>query len=97
LEKLPEPYKSVRLQPNDSHGWYKPGNKKGIEWIFKKHKIDTVIEVGVWMGLSARHTASLLPPGGKLYAVDPWYGIDLPYIPTEDDIKTGTDKDFSTN
>jgi hypothetical protein len=33
-----------------------------------------VIEVGCWFGLSTRHLATLLPPGGVVYAVDHWKG-----------------------
>jgi predicted O-methyltransferase YrrM len=33
-----------------------------------------VIEVGCWFGFSTRHLATLLPPGGVVYAVDHWTG-----------------------
>lgn len=36
------------------------------------------VEVGSYLGVSARHVAGFLPAGGKLYCVDPWEGPSLP-------------------
>jgi predicted O-methyltransferase YrrM len=67
-----DPYAGVEMLPFDPQGWYL--NARDMEKIFKKHKIKTVVEVGSWLGTSTRHIASLLPRGGKIYAVDHWEG-----------------------
>lgn len=70
---LPEPYSLLEeVLPFDSHGWY--GHAAGMERLFKDYQIKTVVEVGSWLGASTRHFASLLPSGGKVYAVDHWMG-----------------------
>jgi hypothetical protein len=71
-EGLPEPYRSAKLMPFNPQGWY--SNAKQIESLFKQNRINVVIEVGCWLGLSTRHMATLLPSEGKLYAVDHWLG-----------------------
>ncbi len=71
--KLPAPYCDLEsILPFQPHGWY--SNAEQIENLFKGRKIKTVIEIGCWVGSSTRHMASLLPSGGKLYAVDHWLG-----------------------
>jgi hypothetical protein len=70
--ELPEPYRSAKLLRFDPEGWYANGSQ--MEALCKDNHIDTVVEVGCWLGLSTRHIASLLPPGGKLYAIDHWQG-----------------------
>ncbi len=72
-EPLPDPYSGVTVLPFDGHGWY-GGNKAQIEKLFQQYEIQVVIEVGCWLGESTRHIASLLPSGGKVYAVDHWLG-----------------------
>ena len=69
---LPEPYRSVRLLPFDPQGWYFNGEQ--IQSLFINNKINTVNEVGSWLGLSTRHMASLLSPNVKVFAVDHWKG-----------------------
>ncbi len=69
---LPEPYNSVELLPFEPHGWYRWASI--IEDWFKILKPKVVIEVGCWFGKSTRHMASLLEPGGVVYAVDHWLG-----------------------
>jgi predicted O-methyltransferase YrrM len=71
-DNLPEPYRSVKLMPFNPEGWYV--NSDQMESLFKQTKINVAIEVGCWLGLSTRHIATLLPPDGKLYAVDHWLG-----------------------
>jgi predicted O-methyltransferase YrrM len=70
--EVENPYKNVELLPFNPHGWY--SNARRIEEIFKSRKIQTVVEVGSWLGCSTRHIATLLPQGGKVYAVDHWLG-----------------------
>ena len=81
---LPEPYKSVGMMPFDPGGWYRNANQ--IESLFKQNKINVAIEVGCWLGLSTRHIASLMPPDGKVYAIDHWLGSvehqSSPILPT---------------
>lgn len=72
---LPEPYNEIVLLPfcdtydTDAH-------EKRFRNLFSRHKIETVIEVGSWMGSSARYFASRLPLNGKVYAVDHWLGSE---------------------
>src|SRR6267154_1185671 len=69
---LPTPYNTIDPLPFDPHGWYR--HAVIMEEFFKQYHPKIVNEVGCWFGLSARHMASLLPEGGKLYAVDHWLG-----------------------
>lgn len=73
IQALPSPYNELKeVLPFNPHGWY--GNGAWIEKLMTQNKINTVIEVGSWLGCSTRHIASLLQPNGKLYAVDTWEG-----------------------
>lgn len=72
LSALPEPYSSVHFLPYNPHGWY--NNKNEIEELVKARNVEVIIEVGCWMGLSTRHMAKIVPPHGKIYAVDTWLG-----------------------
>src|SRR5262245_3692751 len=75
---LPDPYpaiyENVELMPFNDHGWYP--NAGYFERLVKEHDIKTVVEIGSWLGCSTRHLASLLPPDGKVYAVDHWQGSE---------------------
>lgn len=72
-QNLPEPYRSLKqVLPFDAHGWY--GNGAYLEPLIKTHNIQIVVEVGSWLGASTRHIASLIPPNGKVYAIDHWQG-----------------------
>jgi hypothetical protein len=71
-QALPEPYSSIEVLPFDGQGWFH--NAAELESLIDTRQVKTVIEVGSWLGLSTRFTASLLPKGGKLYAVDHWLG-----------------------
>lgn len=66
------PYDTIELLPFNDHGWFCNGEQ--IESLIKTHPIRTIIEVGSWLGCSTRFMASLLPEGGKVYAVDHWLG-----------------------
>lgn len=61
-----------RLHSFNEGGWYLNGPR--LEELIRDRKVNTIIEIGCWLGLSTRHMASLLPSGGKVYAVDHWKG-----------------------
>lgn len=70
---LPIPYNSLKhVLKFDDHGWYE--NAEWIAKLFAYNSINTVIEVGSWLGKSTRHIGQLLPTNGKVYAVDTWLG-----------------------
>ncbi len=83
-KNLSEPYCSIDPLPFNPHGWYL--NQKPIERLFLENQIETVVEIGSWLGLSTRHLASLVPEGGKIYAIDHWLGSvehqKSPYLET---------------
>lgn len=68
--ELPEPYASIKVLPfdNDSHFI----NSSQLEDCFRENHIETVIEVGSWLGGSTRFFAQHAQ--GKVYAVDTWLG-----------------------
>lgn len=70
---LPAPYNEVaEVLPYDGGGWY--NNRSQMKRLFQEHEINTVIEVGSWLGKSTRHIARSIPKNGKVYAVDHWLG-----------------------
>ncbi len=70
---LEEPYCYVNDLPFDGDGWFI--NQKSLQKCFQeKQDIQTIIEVGSWLGASTRYLAELLPAEGKLYAIDTWLG-----------------------
>lgn len=69
--EIPEPYRSINELPFDPHGWF--GNADQLDMLLRDREINTVVEVGSWLG-STRHIASLLGDNGILYAVDTWAG-----------------------
>jgi predicted O-methyltransferase YrrM len=72
-KQLPTPYQELKqLHSFDPHGWYINGSK--IKELIETRHVKTIIEVGCWLGASTRHMASLLPPDGKVYAIDHWQG-----------------------
>jgi hypothetical protein len=84
---MPEPYRSIQDLPFDPHGWFM--NAEPMEKILKEQQPRVAVEVGSWLGLSTRFIATLMPPEGKLYAVDTWLGSNhvwhhedprLPYL-----------------
>jgi predicted O-methyltransferase YrrM len=70
--ELPAPYNTVDVMPFNPQGWYRNG--PSMEWLIRRAKAKTVIEVGSWLGLSTRHIAKTLPEDGVVYAVDHWLG-----------------------
>lgn len=71
---LPEPYNSITVLPSDWHGWFSPKNEAMLGKFIQEKKIEIIVEVGSWLGVSAVFMASKLPEHGKLYAVDHWLG-----------------------
>lgn len=67
------PYDDLEeVLPFNGHGWYLNGD--ALEKIIKERNVTTVVELGSWLGKSTIHMASILPEGGKVYAVDHWLG-----------------------
>ena len=50
--------------------WFGDANSKSLVKLMSQYKVETIIELGSWMGGSTAVMARLLPEGGKLYAVD---------------------------
>lgn len=71
----PPPYSLVKTLPFDDHGWFV--NQHQLKKMIANNKVETVIEVGSWLGKSSRFIASQLPEKGKLYCVDTWQGTIL--------------------
>lgn len=69
---LPEPYRSIELLPPDNHSFY--CNRAQLQRLIPIRHVKTIIEVGSWLGCSTIHMASLVPPDGKVWAVDHWLG-----------------------
>lgn len=72
LSDLPEPYNHAMILPYNPKGWY--ANASQLETLIKVKRVETIIEVGSWLGKSTIHMASCLPQQGKVYAVDHWMG-----------------------
>ena len=69
-----EPYCSMKNLPYDQESWVGPTNAYFLDKFIKDKAINTVVEIGSWIGSSARYIASRLPPDGLLFAVDCWLG-----------------------
>jgi len=83
IADLPEPYNSLKtLLPFNDHGWYT--NRPQMDKLLRLTGSEIVIELGVWMGRSARHIASALPEEGILYAVDHWLGSEENLLKEDD-------------
>ena len=70
--EIQEPYKSIKVLPFDSHGWFRQGNQKNLNFLISKYKPKVIVELGTWLGSSAIFMASRLDEDGKLYSVDDW-------------------------
>lgn len=58
--------------PFSGHGWLNPENRKTMEHLIKSDA-SKIVEIGTWMGLSARFMADLAP-NATVYCVDTWLG-----------------------
>ncbi len=70
--ELPAPYQDVNLMSYRPDGWY--GNHEAISALVRRFGVKTIVEVGSWMGASTLDMAQMVPPDGKIYAVDTWNG-----------------------
>lgn len=71
MSDLPYPYNTLTsILPYENAGFYI--NFEAVAKLFSFNSIQNAIEVGSDFGRSTRNIASLLPTGGKLYAIDTW-------------------------
>ncbi len=87
-QKAPEPYNSIKVLPlalltfgPRNYGWFPLRNKVNLNNFIARHKPMVVVQVGIWLGLSALYLADLLPPGGTMYAVDTWLRSEEEHTP----------------
>lgn len=73
-QKADQAYQNVDLMPANEHGWFGPSNKAYLNKFLEEKKVNVVIEVGSWLGLSTAFMANRLPEGATLYAVDHFEG-----------------------
>ena len=71
-DHYPEVYELKNPLPFDGHGWF--GHEEHFKNLLAEKKPKIAIEVGSWLGCSARSIASKLPSDGILIAVDHWKG-----------------------
>ncbi|MEI8125029.1 MAG: class I SAM-dependent methyltransferase [Parachlamydiaceae bacterium] len=71
---IPEPYRSIKDLPYDAESWLGPTNAYFLDKFIKDRPIHVAVEIGSWIGSSARFIASRLQENGILYAVDSWLG-----------------------
>lgn len=81
-EELSYPYNDIEVLPYNPHGWHR--NSNYIEALFREKEIKVVVEVGSWLGASARQIATLLPEDGVIYAVDHWLGNSTQQLGKQD-------------
>lgn len=70
----------IEVLPYKMHGWHT--HRDQVEELFRTRKIETVVEVGSWLGRWTILVAQFLPEGGKIYAVDHWKGSVEHHDPT---------------
>lgn len=61
--------------PFSGHGWMNDENKRVLA-SFLNAETKTIVEIGTWLGLSARFMLDRAP-NARLYAVDHWDGLPL--------------------
>lgn len=72
--EISEPYCSIEVLPFDGHGWFANENSIGLNNIIQTKNPKIAIEVGTWLGSSARFIASKMQENGVLYCIDTWRG-----------------------
>ncbi len=73
-DSYPEVYNINPLLPFDPHGWFR--HASNFKQSFATTRIKIAIEVGSWLGKSARFIANHLPEGSILLAIDTWRGSE---------------------
>lgn len=72
---LPPPYNELtQLLPFDNGSFFKKECVVSLGSILRERRIETVVELGCWKGISTIFMAIFLPLHGKVYAVDHWKG-----------------------
>src|SRR3990167_1053111 len=72
-ENLEKPYSELkRILPENNYGWFY--NEKQLTELFKKNKIQKIIEIGSWLGNSTMFFARNITADGIVYAIDHWQG-----------------------
>ncbi len=72
---LPPPYGELdTLYPFDEFGWFDDGKARTLARLIRTHGVETVVEIGSFLGKSTRFIAETLPEGGTVIAVDHWRG-----------------------
>jgi len=71
----PPPYHLVKeLLPYEGSSFFNQESVVGLGSILRNNKIETVVELGCWHGISTIFMAAFLPLNGTVYAVDHWQG-----------------------
>lgn len=74
-DKYPEVYNLGQdILPFDARHWF--GHAHIFSQLLQSKNIKLAVEVGSWLGGSARFTASNLPPDALLLCVDTWLGSE---------------------
>ncbi|MCB1110951.1 MAG: class I SAM-dependent methyltransferase [Chlamydiia bacterium] len=72
---LPAPYNQVEEPlPFNGHNYFNKDSVMGLGALLRENKIETVVELGCWQGISTIFMATFLPSYGRVYAVDHWKG-----------------------
>lgn len=77
---IPAPYVYVNDLPYDDHGWFEPTNAHYLRFFIEKTNASNIIEIGTWLGKSARFIAQNMPEDGKVFAVDTWEPEEAVYL-----------------
>lgn len=73
-DKYPEVYNLKEVYSFNPHNWFSHANF--FNQLLASNTIKLAVEVGTWMGGSARHIANLLPEDSLLLCVDTWQGSE---------------------
>jgi hypothetical protein len=68
------PSTSKNIIPNN-HGWFNTSTKLCLQYILKNFKYKYIVELGSWLGKSAKFILKTAAPGSKLYCFDKFQDI----------------------